>query len=153
MAVTWGRGFFRAWIVVAALWLICSVALGYGMIASPYIPLKIVATPTGGTTTSYDFFSPQHSEFQRGVAEGALLETPIRDGHLLYTRADIAPARLTERLTEARAIIDAYTRSETGDRRSQAIQTVLSWTLLPPLVLLALGWAIGWVISGFRKRA
>lgn len=46
-----------------------------------------------------------------------------------------------------------FNRGGTSARRTSAIITVLGWTLLPPLILLALGCAVAWVLSGFRRTA
>jgi hypothetical protein len=50
-------------------------------------------------------------------------------------------------------LADDYYQRETTAKRNAAIPTALSAIFIPPLVILVLGWAIGWVLTGFQKAA
>jgi hypothetical protein len=152
--IAWGRGFFRVWLVLAGLWVAFALLVQGGSVFNPYAPGKIIATPTGGTVQMYDRYGAQQREFDEGVSAGALKTTAIRgNDFILYTRADIEPARLEERVAEAQQVVAAYVDEEITRRRSGAVMPLIGLTLFPPLVLLALGAAIAWALSGFRKTA
>lgn len=153
-AVAWRRGFFRVWIVLAVLWAILMIIIQSGSILNPYVPGKVVATLVGDTVQLYDIYSPQERAFQQGVEAGALVSTklPGRD-FALITRKDTEPATLQERIAEAEQVVAQYVETETSRRRTEAILPLAMLSIVPPLIVLALGAAIAWAISGFRRTA
>lgn len=153
MKVTWARGFFRVWMLFAVLWLIGGVAVGYGMIATPYVPTKSISMNNLGEATLYDTYGPQHRALLDAVEAGNAVASIVRPGYVLYTSKTLTAEQLTGFLEQGRSAVEYYVNRETSARRTSAIVTVLGWTLVPPLVLLALGWAIGWTLAGFRRPA
>lgn len=152
--MAWGRGFFRLWMVIAALWVAFALLVQGATVLNPSVPPKIIATPTGGTIQLLDRYGAQQREFETGVAAGALLSTQITGGdYLLYTRSDIEPARLVERVAEAREVVSSYIATETIARRNSAIIPLLALAFMPPLTLLILGVAIAWALAGFRQKS
>lgn len=150
--VSWRRGFFRVWIVLALLWVAFALLVQGGTVFNPYAPGKIIATPAGGTVQMWDRYGDQQRNFDEGVAAGALQTTPIgSDSFLLYTRKDIEPARLQERVAEAQRIVDDYVADETTRRRSASILPLAGLVLIPPFVVFVLGAAVAWALSGFRR--
>lgn len=154
-AVNWGRGFFRAWMLLAILWVAFALLIGWGSVANPYVPTKDVAVVT--ETEQVDLLEPYgevHQAFEERVRAGTTKKTALdRYGFNLYTAGHIEPWKYYEFLGKANARVAEYVATEAVARRSQAIPQLAMGVLLPPLIVLVLGWAIGWVISGFRKAA
>ena len=132
----WGRGFFRAWIVISVLWVGLAV-----MIAKPETYRQVwhkakyeIATPSGQKFTLHTSMPRDHlveildSEFQHEEARpgGTKVEPSTRDALLQQ--------------------IDEGYRAQ-----DQALQAWIA-TIIPPVALLLLGIAIGWVIGGFRRE-
>lgn len=152
--IAWRRGFFRIWLVLAILWVAFALLVQGSNVFNPYVPGKIVATPAGGTVQTWDRYGEQQRNFDEGVAAGALQTTQIgSDSFLLYTRKDIEPARLEERVAEAQRIVDDYVANETTRRRSSSILPLLCLAFIPPFIVFVLGAAIAWALSGFRRAA
>jgi hypothetical protein len=132
--VLWGRGFFRAWIVVSVLWI--------GLAVINWTPEAYPALWHGA---KYDMTSPTGQQFTLDASmrrdqvvqtlDSVLQQEEARSGHKV--ELGIRDAILNHIDTEERT-------------RGQALQVWL-FTIIPPVVLLLLGIAIGWVIGGFRK--
>ena len=87
------------------------------------------------------------------VTRGLATVSEVRSGYKLYVLASVPAADLATYQREAGEVVDDYINTETIARRSAALPSWIGWTLVPPLVLLLLGWAVGWVLSGFRRTA
>ncbi|UGA42437.1 hypothetical protein HU230_0029650 [Bradyrhizobium quebecense] len=130
----WGRGFFRAWIVISVLWIGLAV-----MIAKPE------AYPALWHRTKYTVTSPtgQQITVDASMTRDQLTQTldagiqqeKVRSGHKV------------EAGTREAILNHIDTMLEAGDR---ALQVWLI-TIIPPVALLLLGIAIGWIIGGFQK--
>ncbi|KQX40405.1 hypothetical protein ASD04_07200 [Devosia sp. Root436] len=153
--IAWGRGFFRAWMLLAILWVVGAGMIGWGTVMAPYVRDIVVTAPNDPTKPAEIFFefSDQHEALDDAVKSGIAVENPVRPDVTLFTAKTLPADQLTARLAEARVLVDDYYQRETTAKRSAAIPTALSAVFIPPLVLLLLGWAIGWVLSGFRKAA
>ena len=131
----WGRGFFRAWIVISVLWVGLAV-----MIAKPETYRELwhkakyeIATPSGQKFTLDTSMTRDHlveildSELQHEGARpgGPKVEPSTRDALL-------------------QKIDEGYRAQD------QALRALLA-TIIPPAALLVLGITIGWVIRGFRR--
>jgi hypothetical protein len=132
----WRRGFFRVWIVISVLWVDLAV-----MVAKPdaYSPLwhgaKYVIKTNTGQQFTLDTSTPRDELVQ--VLDSALRQEAVRPGNNVDSSTRDAILNL----------IDAGERT-----RDQALQVWLV-TIIPPVALLLLGIALGWVVGGFRKDA
>lgn len=137
------RGFFRAWIVISALWVGVAVMVGK--------PEAYPALWHGG-------------KYYIGTASGQqyMLDASMRRDQLMQT----LDSRLQQEETRLREYDAAHPKSrhkiesgiirdailnhiDTGERtrRDQALEVWLI-TIIPPLLL---GIAVGWAVGGFRK--
>jgi hypothetical protein len=130
----WGRGFFRAWIVISVLWIGLAV-----MIAKPeaYPALwhgaKYTVTSPTGQQITVDASMTRDQLTQ--TLEGAIQQEEARSGHKVESGTREAILNHIDTMVGA---------------RDQALQVWLI-TIIPPVALLLWGIAIGWVIGGFRK--
>jgi len=152
--IAWGRGFIRVWMLLAVLWTLFALLVGWNSVANPYVPTRDVAI--NGDTEQADLlldYGDVHYAMEERARAGTTIKTSIRPGFNLYTGAGLEPWKYHEYVGKAQVRVDEYIRSETVARRSQAIAPLAIGVFLPPLVVLVLGWAIGWAISGFRRTA
>lgn len=148
--IRWGRGFFRVWIVLAIVWIGLGTAISLGTAVDPYISPRLAAVPSDtGKVTLYPTYGTVADDVRRLVSEGAMKSTEIAEGFSFYTTTASSAEGVARATVEAKAAVEDYVASETTKARVSAV----AWTLLPPLAVLIVGWAIGWAISGFRRNA
>jgi hypothetical protein len=133
----WGPGFFRAWVVISALWVAATV---YAIKPPTYAllwnaPKYEISFPSGKVTVDT---SRSHQELV------AMLDDALAK--------EAAPKPGEKSKAESRdEILDYFGArySSAGDRASEA------WlmTVVPPGVLLFIGLAVAWIIRGFRRPA
>jgi hypothetical protein len=126
----WGQGFFRLWLVLSLLW-IGSCVFVYSPVTYSWL-LK-------GREYNVSFNKSGHSvtlDTSRSRDERALV---LRDA--LKLEADPPDA------DKILAKIDTMWATD-GDKAREA------WliTFIPPLALLGLGFAMAWIIRGFRRQ-
>ena len=131
----WGRGFFRAWIVISILWV---GAMVLATEPSTYVqlwkaPQYEVAFPSGRKVTLDT--SLRHQKLVE-VLDDALQREPTKPGQ-------------KSNANSRDEILDYFGSrySTAGDRAANA------WliTMIPPAALLAFGIALAWIVRGFRR--
>lgn len=136
--MSWGRGFFRAWVVISALWVAVTMFIvkpsTYALFWNA--PKYEVSFPSGRKVTVDT--SRTHQELVATVDEALRQESPPKPGEKSH-----ADSR-----DEILSYFDAR-YSSAGDRATDA------WliTAVPPGVLLLVGIAVVWIIRGFRRPA
>ena len=123
MAVSWSRGFFRAWVVVALLW----VALVTVIMSADYPTAASYAYAVkneDGTTLTLDRIL---AAVDKAKAEGKTDTATRLMGYAAKNNADLRQAQ-----------------SDIVQRWAWAVS-------VPPSVLLMLGLAIAWALRGFRS--
>ena len=133
----WGPGFFRAWVVISALWVTATVftvkPLTYALLWNA--PKYEVSFPSGRKVTLDT--SRTHQELV-ATLDDALGQEPAKPEQ--KSNADSRDE-----------ILDYFGArySSAGDRAFDA------WlmTVVPPGVLLFIGLAVAWIIRGFRRPA
>ena len=85
-----------------------------------------------------------YRKLQAEQAGGGQVRPPASDG-------EYAVQGLSMR--EAQRSVDNYIATETVTRRWASIPPFIAALVVPPLVVLILGWLVGWAISGFRRTA
>jgi hypothetical protein len=130
----WGRGFFRAWIVISVLWVGLAV-----IVAKPQTYPRLwhkatyeIETPSGPRFTLDTSMTRDRLE---QVLDSELRREEERSG--TNAESSARDSILKE--------VDAEYRTQ-----DQALQAWLI-TIIPPVALLILGIAVGWVIGGFRE--
>jgi len=128
--MSWGRGFFRAWLVLSAIWIGLAVYIAKPLTFSwLWKAPKYEITSVKGNKVTLDS-AQSHNDL---VA--ALTEFMKRDGVDISERDQI--------------LTGINSRYETAGEQAER-----AWlaTFIPPLVVLGLGLALTWILRGFRKR-
>lgn len=167
MQVNFRQGFFRAWIVVSALWVIAISALSYGGISTEFakdaaIDRALMARIEAESIVLVPVSCPGDGTVQVRGVEGAdftrdSMAAQPWDRYLcwyempafrrLYPEySDIADEPLTERLYAQAG------RPTTTPKPWGKVAQAASLALVPPIILIVLGAAISWVLSGFFRR-
>ncbi len=210
--MNWRRGFFRAWCVVAVLWLLLIGAVSWTSIASPYPEQPVISASADGHLTSVAAYSDEFNELRKQSEAGDLTDSFMQvDGVSVelfepklqvlvggkMVKLDAKYARLSpdERqktldkisraianatsqgasadasvlqnlrevlstglaaarpvsLANVTSLGDSLIARSISDRRSSAIVTTFAIAFVPPIVLLLLGSALAWVLTGFRR--
>jgi hypothetical protein len=135
-ALSWGRGFFRGWVVISALWVVATVLVAkpstYALLWNA--PKYEVAFPSGRKVTVDT--SRTHQELVALVDDALQQEPPPKPGEKSHV----------DSRDEILNYFDAR-YSSAGDRATDA------WliTVVPPGVLFVIGIAVAWIIRGFRR--
>jgi hypothetical protein len=134
--MSWGRGFFRAWVVVSAVWIGFAV-----LIAGPKTYLWLWKAPI--------------YEIELKSGQRMMLDTSLSHSDLLATLAaelkqeGLGPGQSLDPTTRDEILTSIDSRYETAGDQARRAWLV---TALPPLGLLAFGLCIGWVFRGFKRR-
>ena len=138
----WGRGFFRAWIVLSVIWIGLSVYY-FGPTPyrwwSPRLAYEFQKDEADPITAVFD---PSKSQAQltddviAAIKDAAAKSVNVADREvdLSKTKPELAVADIAR----------AY------DQMKQKTRTAWLFTLTPPLALLGLGLCITWILRGFR---
>ncbi len=139
--MTWGRGFFRAWLVLLAIWIGLSVYFNEPKTYTWlwHAPKVDFESPSGQKMTADA--SKSNKELAAEVAEWLRREDGLPAGFVL----DETPSKALDELLAV--IVSA--RKTTSEQATQA------WlvTFVPPLALLVIGLALAWILRGFRGKA
>lgn len=122
MNVAWGRGFFRVWVLLSIVW------IGGAIWVVTHPPVHSGPPPRFDETLPYLKTMP-------GVKMDKL--------------SDCEPAAKQDPRVDLQNCIEYF-----NDERSQTIWRYVRSTglvVVPPLVLLFFGAAIGWALRGFRR--
>lgn len=122
--VRWARGFFRLWVLLSCLWVIVSIGEAWSRFPSEHQRAYQVLSDSG------EGIEPSRVAAAAAKARAA---NDTEAGERLQQRAD-------EKLRQLRAAQD------------EELSYAISRTIVPPLMLLALGSAIAWALRGFRKN-
>ena len=156
--MSWKRGFLRAWIVISVLWIMGATWVFY----DPLFGTKV----NSETYYSYSVAPPHAKYLGPGDREWvAFVETkPLPVGftdHVirtrnylahLYTASSIRQADLAPAVAFVQGEVDKYQAGKDEMVRG-AMPGVAVSVVLPPLILLGLGWVVGWIVAGFRRTA
>jgi len=149
----WRRGFFRLWLLIAVLWISIGVYVNFS--GSPYFPELRIAIKQNGQIVALKPWS-EETKILEAAAEGGLSERHVMlvypGGATYYADAGDDVPTQSSKLQK----VSSYLEAEGGKDRV-GISNVLPEdfpilrSLLPPLLLLALGSALAWVLMGFRR--
>ena len=134
MTVTmqWQKGFFRLWVLVAVVWLVVASA-----VSQPW-SIWIDYSHSGAQLTEV---SAGYDKVKAAISSGGVTN---KDGKFMDVASLIL---LRDGLSSHRAEIEASVTQS----RSSFLSAMLS-ILLPPVVLLAFGTAVAWVLRGFKRN-
>ena len=141
--ISWARGFFRLWLIVSALWVAGTVALGFISAPSYSSTSVYVGGPDSIVGEQLSVYGPVQWQTGADILYAYLPELAgaMRAAEIAGDVAALATLR------EAHSLGEAELRA---NRLSQVFGfTLLS--LLPPTIILLLGAGLGWALRGFRK--
>jgi hypothetical protein len=147
----WSTGFFRLWIVLMVTWMVTwMVTVFAGMGKDQF---KALWAPKAVLEVSYK--GEVYDTLDSGKHDPDFLRLQIiediKRGATLLQRTD--PAEAKKQIDSANSSADELlkTLSDENQARVDRLHTGLLFLLAPPVTLLILGVAIGWIASGFRK--
>jgi hypothetical protein len=139
-----GRGFFRAWVVLSAIWVGLSV---YIQEPRTYrMPSRATLTAPSGSKVEIDLSKGQ-AQLSDDVTE--LLKSEAN--RLKITHSSAADEK-TQSLSEERDDLLKMIAAE-HEKQRQKVWTAWFITIAPPLAVLVLGICIAWILRGFRTTA
>ena len=149
MSVNLRRGFYRIWLAVSAVWLICVAAFSYEQVVSPDIQPRIYLLLNANSDfQEYKLRDdPQGLQLPRGFRLSEQREIDFPNNVTLYAQIDI-PATVLDARTKR--FYEQYSEPREAEARWQSLARASAIGLLPPIALLLSGWAVGWIVSGFR---
>lgn len=152
--MSWGRGLFRLWIVLAGLWCILIGASLWQWTFGPryYYPEHYFSATT---PVRVDVDTPNLADEMAAMKASGQVDQAVIDG---YDEAKFYfPVGMSEK--DVSNIIDTLVVPKTKQARSDYDRTTTIANLpgfagalfLPPFVALVLGLAGAWVVRGFRR--
>lgn len=156
--VNYRRGLFRLWVILAALWI-----GGVALVSGPGVYRefqKAAAIKAAKAATVTD--ATKGATVSRFAKYGAAIDDKdVLTFNIEGSRVRVGNSFFQLSLEEQQATIDEIASQLKGEVYDKppppapwsSLVSGLWIAILPPLVLLALGAALGWVFSGFRHRA
>lgn len=167
----WRKGFFRVWVFFSALWFVTVAVFSYSGISDPFIGKRafvfseidieaserIAPIPTeilhSKRIYSVSFNSGAYDYLRRQKAENKLVEIEVQG---LTEFSFFVPSGLDDvaMASKAKEVLQPMRTTKDpliSERRRERLLEGLAAALVPSIVLLILGIAIGWVSAGFRK--
>lgn len=157
-SIRWARGFFRGWVVLAVLWALLLFAIGFAAWQNARSPYLYDQTHIFGPDTklvrNYDSYGQEHEAAEdavrRGVYRHVVRSFAGRD-HDFYVPATVSEADSDAMTDGVFASIVSDAQQASWSAFQSAIPSWLTWLLLPPLVVLAAGATLAWVLRGFAR--
>jgi hypothetical protein len=156
----WGRGFFRLWLVLSAVWIgLVVYSVGPKSYKLQWLwraPVIEIETPSG-RVASFDL-----SKGQAELAAAITLELQQRQSDL-QSLSDAELQKLGRQLPPG-FVLDQPAPELLSKQRDEILNAINSgyqtekeqaeyywlFTAIPPLVLLGVGLSIAWILRGFR---
>src|ERR1700720_398919 len=147
--MNWGRGLFRLWLALSALWLSIIAVLFYPQVVSPYIePLAyILRDDSDSGFLQLDNVSDSNDQDFKAAYQ---IEIEFPNKVTLFAKDDTPKPVLD---TQSKSFYERYVKprdAELTTARWQSLERASATALLPPLALILLGLVIGWIVSGFK---
>ncbi|MFM0027377.1 hypothetical protein PQR70_14055 [Paraburkholderia madseniana] len=130
------NGWIRLWTVGSVVWILFVGYLAYDPLALLYGKKTYDATKEGLGTSSFVFSAAQTESEARSYLGSTLIPAVERDPQRYIGKTDQTP----------------YARF-VGEHAPALILKYVELALGPVAVVLALGWAIKWVRSGFKRQS
>jgi hypothetical protein len=158
MSVNFGRGFFRAWLVLSVVWIGLIGWLEYtnkpwnlnwGPSREGKCWTQLAKWPDGQPFNWFDLDDEvdvaSNVELNRKRGAWSADSIPERNKWVAVVRQKLVDCE------DAQSLVERLPRQ--ADRFWFSLKNSLTFILLPPLALLVVGWITGWVIRGFYRRA
>ncbi|HEV2517917.1 MAG TPA: hypothetical protein VGV07_21880 [Devosia sp.] len=149
--VSWARGFFRLWAVLAGVWLLICSGFLVSSLLNPYVPERLIVR--NSETRQFEFvpsYGALYRALEASVAKGTFIAHALENGRL-YARATVTPEQLSEMLAGAAPFMEGAAERTKSEAR---ITGLLNWfwaAVFWPMAILAVGAAFGWAFVGFKR--
>ena len=141
--MNWSRGFFRAWAIFTALWLLGCIGVTYG--DWPAASRKNVIFSKENTIREIEY--EDIDKIAEAEKRGLLLKRATLDGNTFYWQ----PANTNISDDDRASVVQEFASSALRARIAVHLRNMSLCAVLGPLIVLALGAAVGWILSGFRR--
>jgi hypothetical protein len=158
LAVRWGRGLFRLWLVGAIIWVALMAVVWWSPISSPgaYIAERnfAILRDTGEPKALESAEMPAVAEAKtRGLFKqvniGRVPGHPwIRDVSV-FLSVELSDAKISEAVDKVGAYLIARYEAESEANRWRNVGSATLSAFMPPLLMLAIGAALFWALRGF----
>jgi hypothetical protein len=136
MQINWAKGFFRAWAVLASLWILSSGWLAY---TTPHLSgypnddcwEQLAKWPDGKPFDVWDRYGFREVNAERKQWQETVFQK-VEDCESAKPLMQRVMLRVTENWSD--------------------LTSALQLILLPPLVVLIAGLILGWIVRGFRAK-
>lgn len=156
--MNWSKGFFRMWIALSVIWVIIVGLFSYESIENPYFSWGgyLYSQDTSETPKYMERYSNDFEDAERRHKAGELTQYEIKIDGTRYDTMFFLPGEMTKE-EQVKLIGDYVDRARADQlelKKETSWQNVISaiqGATIPPLILLAIGFGIRWVITGFRR--
>lgn len=150
----WKRGLFRLWVVLSVIWACLAVMFFWDQISEPSIYGRVVKL--NWETKTYEIgdrviYSPERDPTPEGMERVIITYDDV--GYLYeFPEGTFDQFKGNDWIISVSTDVQAHKEAEFSKRRLEEI-TAAFWTaILPPGNVLAIGMALAWAISGFRRN-
>lgn len=150
-AINWKRGFLRLWVAVALIWAAGTVAVCWNSVATPYVAPHAFIDGKGDVAWSYA--SSNALQAREDKNSGRLREVAVDGAPGITFFTDKDTDQLNIAMERMAPIILGFYGAQQSQARTEAMSSALLGAIAPPLALLFVGIATGWIISGFARES
>lgn len=147
------------WVVLGGLWVIVVGLIASGSIINQYRYVPPEGFLFRDFTNQLERFSQYSAEYRAAVEQKTngnydwwSVEVDGLDGAVVFLPAGASTTQRNEKLSIVVDLVKAELDKRTTDARWRGVSIFVGAGLMPPLILLALGAAVGWAVSGFRSQ-
>lgn len=154
--MNWRQGFLRIWIALSVLWVLVVSTFFYGYVTDPrpYLGTQRYYGNAGGVQL-LDYDNENYYKVQDWADKGIVKRKDLKGTGWtieLYGPPSDDQSTVDARLQTLRGHMEEEYTTKRESQRWADLQSGIALALIPPIVLLILGWMIGWIVSGFRTR-
>ncbi len=104
--------------------------------------------------TVIEKYTTIYSDLEKGVETGEIthIEFDGLAGVTLFALSETPEEELKRRAKEVYPLAVELRTALVREKRIGQIRNTLGAAIIPPIVMLLLGLAVGWVVAGFRRR-
>ena len=151
MRVNWRRGLFRIWVIASILWIGVVIAFGWQAVQDPYVGSFAFIEGRGDTPWAYS--STEAAAARKAKLDGTMREISVKGGApgITYFTTEFDDNALTARMEQLAPLMVGFYAAEQERNRPNTIIGAGLAAIVPPIVVLILGAALFWALSGFRR--
>ncbi|WP_156936685.1 hypothetical protein [Chelativorans sp. J32] len=144
--INWARGFFRLWVLVSLLWIATVTTFMWSSISNPYVAPHVFIGPEGDV--AWAAHSNQARAARELKARGEFVEVEV-DGAPNITYLGRDNGNLAEIMEQKAPVMVGFYKTQVSTGRASAVWQTVSVGLIPPAIILVIGFFISWAMRGF----